>query len=650
MVVTQTCFGFFLLLSWGITVTEAKTQIFMGSNCQNTSQEPLSIAYQANLDKILAWMSSDAATSKGYNHTSIGINTTVYGQYDCRGDVAENFCQFCVSFASREAPKRCPNRVSAIVWYEYCMLRYSNESFFGKILTHPTWHALGTKNVSNMEEVRRGEGFVKSMITKATQESNHLYYLGSFNLSSTQKRFGMVHCGRDLSNAACRQCLEALLEQTHKCCEQNIGWFIWSGTCMIRYDDQMFYRLSNQTSSLPPSNDETDKQRGYRMSKILIISISVMGSIILCLSVYWWCYRKRVRKDWFRPSSFHKIQTEESWTTELPIIPLTTILQSTDNFSEACKLGEGGFGTVYKGILADGTQIAVKRLSKFSGQGSEEFNNEVLFIANLQHRNLVRLLACCLDENENILVYEYLPNKSLDFHLFDDEKRKQFDWKLRLRIINGTAKGILYLHEDSRVTVIHRDLKASNVLLDHDMNPKISDFGLARAFEIGQKQAKTKRVMGTYGYMAPEYVIQGLFSVKSDVFSFGVLVLEIIYGRKNSGLCMSEHGQTLLLYAWRTWGAGKCLETIDPMLEKSFIGSEIERCIQIGLLCVQEDAIDRPTMSQVVLMLANDTMILPKPKHPAFSIGIMASEVVYTSKSSKNVSNNDLTVSVSLPR
>ncbi|XP_047156254.1 cysteine-rich receptor-like protein kinase 10 isoform X2 [Vigna umbellata] len=611
MVVTQTCFGFFLLLSWGIIVTKAKAQIFMGSNCQNTSPEPLSSAYQANLDKILAWMSSDAATSKGYNHTRIGIDTPVYGQYECRGDVAENFCQFCVSFASREAPKRCPNRVSAIVWYEYCMLRYSNESFFGKILTHPTWHGLGTKNVSNMEEVRRGEGFVKSMITKATQETNHLYYLGSFNLSSTQKRFGMVHCGRDLSNESCRQCLEALLEQTQKCCEQNIGWFIWSGTCMIRYDDQMFYRLSNQTSSLPPSNDET---------------------------------------DWFRPSSFHKIQTEESWSAELPIIPLTTILQSTDNFSEACKLGEGGFGTVYKGILGDGTQIAVKRLSKFSGQGSEEFNNEVLFIANLQHRNLVRLLACCLDENESILVYEYLPNKSLDFHLFDDEKRKQFDWKLRLRIINGIAKGILYLHEDSRVTVIHRDLKASNVLLDHVMNPKISDFGLARAFEIGQKQAKTKRVMGTYGYMAPEYVMQGLFSVKSDVFSFGVLVLEIIYGRKNNGLYMSEHGQTLLLYAWRTWGAGKCLETIDPMLEKSFLGSEVERCIHIGLLCVQEDAKDRPTMSQVVLMLASDTMILPKPKHPAFSIGIMASEEVYTSKSSKNVSNNDLTVSVSLPR
>nr|XP_007133618.1 hypothetical protein PHAVU_011G194500g [Phaseolus vulgaris]ESW05612.1 hypothetical protein PHAVU_011G194500g [Phaseolus vulgaris] len=651
MMVTQTCFDFLLLMSFGTLVTKAQTQIYLGSNCENTSQEPFSTAYQTNLDKMLTWMSTDAATSKGYNHTSIGINTTVYGLYDCRGDVVGHFCEFCVSFAAREAPKRCPNRVSAMVWYEYCILRYSNESFFGKILTHPTWHGFGTKKVSNMAEVLKGEGFVRSLIRKATEETSQLYYLGGFNLSSTQRRYGMVHCSRDLTNEGCRQCLEAVLAQVHKCCEQKVGWFIWSGTCMIRYDDQMFYLLNNQTSSLPASNQQTDKKRGDKRSKILIISISLMGSIfLLCLSLYRFWFRRRVRKDGFRLSSFHKIQTEESWTTDLRIIPLTTILQSTDNFSEACKLGEGGFGSVYKGILADGTQIAVKRLSKFSGQGSEEFNNEVLFIANLQHRNLVRLLACCLEENESILVYEYLQNKSLDFHLFDDEKRKQFDWKLRLRIVNGIARGILYLHEDSRVTVIHRDLKASNVLLDHDMNPKISDFGLARAFEIGQTQANTKRVMGTYGYMAPEYVMQGLFSVKSDVFSFGVLVLEIMYGRKNSGLYMSEHGQTLLLYAWRTWSAGKCLEMIDPMLEKSFIGSEVERCIHIGLLCVQEDAKDRPTMSDVVVMLASDTMVLPKPKHPAFSIGIMASEEVHTSKSSKIVSNSDLTVSVSLPR
>jgi len=262
--VTQSYLCFLLLLSFRTLVTKAQTQMYLGSNCQNTSQEPLSSAYQTNLDKILTWMSSDAATSKGYNHTTIGINASVYGLYDCRGDVVAHFCQFCVTFAAREAPKRCPNGVSAIVWYDYCMLRYSNESFFGKILTHPTWHGFGTKNVSNAEEVHKGEGFVRSLIRKATKETNQLYYLGGFNLSSTQRRYGMVQCGRDLTNEGCRQCLEALLAEVHKCCEQKLVWFIWSGTCMIRYDDQMFYLLSNQTSSLPASNQQTGEAKDYK--------------------------------------------------------------------------------------------------------------------------------------------------------------------------------------------------------------------------------------------------------------------------------------------------------------------------------------------------------------------------------------------------
>ncbi|KOM49884.1 hypothetical protein LR48_Vigan08g071100 [Vigna angularis] len=577
-------------------------------------------------------MSSDAATSKGYNYTSIGNKNTVYGLYNCRGDVVGYFCQFCVSNAAREIPQHCPNSVSAMVWYDFCILKYSNENFFGKILTHPTWHAVGTKNISNKEETKKGEDFMRSLIRKATVETSMLYYMDAFNLSFTQSRYGMVQCTKDLTNDGCRECLEAMLAEVPKFCEQKLGWFIWSGTCMIKYDDQMFYLLNNQSSS----SRESDKHGGRKRSKILIMSFSVMGSTTLLYGI--------------RLSSFHKIQTEEMLNTDLPIIPLITILQSTDNFSEASKLGEGGFGSVYKGILPDGRQIAVKRLSEFSGQGSEEFNNEVMFIAKLQHRNLVRLYACCLEENEKILVYEYMPNSSLYFHLFDDEKRKQLDWKLRLSIINGIARGLLYLHEDSRLRVIHRDLKASNVLLDHDMNPKISDFGLAKAFEIGQNQANTKRVMGTFGYMAPEYAMQGLFSVKSDVFSFGVLVLETICGRKNNGFYLSEHDETLLLYAWRIWCEGKSLELMDPMLENSFKASEVEKCIHIALLCVQENATYRPTMLDVVVMLGSDRLTLPKPKHPAFSVGRKFSEEVPKSKRSKNLLSTVVTISITLPR
>ncbi|XP_027356831.1 cysteine-rich receptor-like protein kinase 10 [Abrus precatorius] len=619
-------FSFLLLLSIKSLVTKAQSPNYMGDDCHYTTQKPLSHAYKTNLNNILTWLSSDAATSKGYNHHSIGSNSNgddaVYGLYDCRGDVVGYFCQFCVSTATRDVLQRCPNRVSAIIWYDFCILRYSNESFFGNVTTYPTWHDVGTKKISNLEEIQKGEDFMRSLIIKATKETNKLFYMDAFNLSSTERRYGLVQCSRDLTNEECRECLEAMLAHVPKCCEQKIGWFVAAASCLIKYDDYMFYLLHNQTSPIIVPNQQTAKQGGNNGTIPNIVSLS----------------------------SNHNVQTEETLNPELPTIPLITILQSTDNFSEASKLGEGGFGPVYKGILPDGRQIAVKRLSKASCQGSEELKNEVMFIAKLQHRNLVRLLACCLEENEKILVYEYMPNASLNFHLFDNEKKKQLDWNLRLSIINGIARGLLYLHEDSRLRVIHRDLKAGNILLDDEMNPKISDFGLARAFEKGQNQANTNRVMGTFGYMAPEYAMEGLFSVKSDVFSFGVLVLEIICGKKNSGFYLSECGQSLLLYAWRIWCEGHCLELIDPVLENSCIASEVRKCIHIGLLCVQEDAADRPTMSTVVVMLASDTMALPRPNQPAFSVGRMTLEEASTSKSSKNHSINEVTISNIIPR
>jgi len=186
-------------------------------------------------------MSSDAATSKGYNYTSIGNNSTVYGLYNCRGDVVGYFCQFCVSNAAREVPQHCPNRVSATVMYDFCILRYSNENFFGKILTYPTWHAVGTKNIYSKEETKKGEDFMRGLIRKATVETNKLYYMDGFKLSFTQERYGFVQCSRDLTNGGCRECLEAMLAEVPKIDEQKLGWSVWSGTCMIKYDDYMFY-------------------------------------------------------------------------------------------------------------------------------------------------------------------------------------------------------------------------------------------------------------------------------------------------------------------------------------------------------------------------------------------------------------------------
>ncbi|KAL6853472.1 hypothetical protein ACP4OV_019501 [Aristida adscensionis] len=311
---------------------------------------------------------------------------------------------------------------------------------------------------------------------------------------------------------------------------------------------------------------------------------------------------------------------------DLPLFDLEVILVATDNFSDRNKIGQGGFGPVYVAKLEDGQEVAVKRLSRRSTQGGREFMNEVKLIAKLQHRNLVRLLGCCIDDDERMLVYEYMHNQSLDTFIFDEEKRRWLTWQKRYEIILGIARGLMYLHEDSRFRIIHRDLKASNVLLDRNMVPKISDFGIARMFGCDQTTAYTGKVVGTYGYMSPEYAMDGIISMKSDVFSFGVLVLEIVTGRRNRGSYEPELDLNLLGYAWMLWREGRSVELLDEAMGGGFEHGKLLRCVQVALLCVEAQPRSRPLMSSVVAMLASESATIPEPKEPGVNVGRRTSD------------------------
>nr|XP_043639775.1 G-type lectin S-receptor-like serine/threonine-protein kinase At4g27290 [Erigeron canadensis] len=407
----------------------------------------------------------------------------------------------------------------------------------------------------------------------------------------------------------------------------------------------LYVRVHNSKTDDSQEHNSTHIRKGVIAVAAAIVSIG----FIIC-SVFGYYLRRerlirkeRVKKELLGFDSMSSTSVGSQSNTELVSFSLRSVLAATGSFSVKNKLGEGGFGPVYKGSLPGNREVAVKRLSTRSSQGREEFMNELKLIAKLQHTNLVRLLGCCVEEDEQILMYEYMPNRSLDKFLFDPSKSVNLDWSKRFKIIEGIAQGLLYLHKYSRLKVIHRDLKASNVLLDQMMTPKISDFGLARIFEMNQIEDKTNRVVGTYGYMAPEYALHGRYSERSDVYSFGVLLLEIVTGKRNTGSDCMEDNLTVSEWAWEHWMNGRGLELIDPSMTDVSNPLLAVKCINVGLLCVQENMNDRPTMSEVVVMLSNETATISLPQKPPFTIH-------RSSNISCRYSNNEVTMSHVDPR
>ncbi|KAL2510246.1 Cysteine-rich receptor-like protein kinase 2 [Forsythia ovata] len=301
----------------------------------------------------------------------------------------------------------------------------------------------------------------------------------------------------------------------------------------------------------------------------------------------------------------------------------STLEKSTDYFNEANKLGQGGFATVYKGVLQDGREIAVKRLFFHNKQRAANFYNEVNMISSIEHKNLVRLLGCSCSGPESLLVYEFLPNKSLDCFIFDSSKGKELNWEKRFEIIIGTAEGLVFLHENTKTRIVHRDIKASNILLDSRFRAKIADFGLARSFQEDKSHISTA-IAGTLGYMAPEYIAHGQLTEKADVFSFGVLLLEIVTGRQNNRSKASPYSvDSSLTIVWKHFQQLTVDELFDPNLmlhnySNIDVKKEILRVVHVGLLCTQEIPSLRPSMSKAIEMLVMKEEHLPTPTNPPY--------------------------------
>ncbi|KAM7493126.1 hypothetical protein LguiB_027735 [Lonicera macranthoides] len=468
------------------------------SVCPNTTTYTYNSTYQTNLNLLLSSLSSNSTN----NGTVFSIFTAgqippdaAYGLFLCRGDLDAPTCRDCMATATREITTRCPNQKSAVVWYEECMLRYDNSSFFSTIEDDPVVNITNTGDVIGMEQAQFQQVLGNTMdelVKMASTDSPNDEFVKGFatreaNFTSLQRHYGLVQCTLDLSNEECKSYLRIAISHLQLFNTTADGGKVFHPSRNIRYEIYPVYR-----QLAPPA-----------------------------LAPF--------------PSSFKRPSGDAIEITDVPSLQfdLGTIQAATNNFSNENKIGQGGFGMVYKGTFADGQEIAVKRLSKSSRQGELEFKNEVVLVAKLQHRNLVRLLGFCLEGEEKILVYEYLPNKSLDYFLF-------------------------------------------------------------------------------------EYAMHGHFSVGSDVFSFGVLVLEIISGKKNSCFHPSSFAEDLLSHAWKMWKDGTPLELMDPTLADSHVRNEVIKCIEMGLLCVQEDVDSRPSTDAIVLMLSNYTLSLPLPEQPPF--------------------------------
>ncbi|KAL1214698.1 putative cysteine-rich receptor-like protein kinase 39 [Cardamine amara subsp. amara] len=610
-----------------------------------------SSSYGVNRKNLFSTLASNVITNGGFYNASLGKSPNkVHALALCIRGYKPKACISCVEKVTQQIQADCPNRMESFKWDNddgdnvSCLVRSSNHSTFKNLTLGPAIlfpSALTIEPSKNMTLFKQEwDATVNRTLEAATKAENSsvLKYYSAVNAEFTEfpNVYMLMQCTPDITSRDCMRCLGDCVSYFNKQYWGRQGGESSRPSCVFRWDLYAFHGAFDNITRVPapprpkaqaqaPNGSSIRDKKGRSISYGGIIAIIVVPSFINILVfiflIKFYARRRKLNNATNAPLFVGSAEYSDSDGQFMLRFDLGMILMATNDFSSENILGQGGFGTVYKGTLVNGQEIAVKRLTRGSGQGDLEFKNEVSLLTRLQHRNLVKLLGFCCEGDEEILVYEFVPNSSLDHFIFDEDKRSLLTWEVRYKIIEGIARGLVYLHEDSQLKIIHRDLKASNILLDAEMNPKVADFGTARLFNTDETRAETRRIAGTRGYMAPEYLNHGQISAKSDVYSFGVMLLEMISGERNNSFV----GEGIAAFAWKRWVERKPEIIIDHFLIDNS-RNEITKLIQIGLLCVQEHAAKRPTMSSVIVWLGSETTTIPLPKAPAFTRSLSQSD------------------------
>ncbi|KAL4653401.1 hypothetical protein ACB092_01G300100 [Castanea dentata] len=522
---------------------------------------------------------------------------------NCMADLSSNECEECFNHVKTLFASCFPS-IGGRVYADGCFIRVENYSFYEETVGPDA-----LKRCSN--------SFDRSQIFKDTAEDlvykiakqapdSRGFAVKQQKLPAGSSVYAMANCWKTMDHSMCSSCLINAAMVSLSCLPSTDSRVMNAG-CFIRYSD---YDFTNG----PGPDEAVDTIFSY-MSYALGAIASCALVIVIGFCAGRTVYRRKNHKR--RVKGKETLLSDSNRSLQILQFQFSTLEKATDSFDQAHKLGHGGNGEVFKGTLADGREIAIKRLYIRGKANTNEVYNEMDIISRAQHKNLVRFLGCCFTNTDSFLVYEFLPNRSLDSILFDPEKKTELDWNRRLGIIIGTAEGLEYLHKGCQYRIIHRDIKASNILLDLKHKPKIADFGLARFYSCDKSLVSTA-IVGTLGYMAPEYLAQGRLTEKVDVYSFGVLVLEIVSGVKNSEFHPTETFETLVINAWKHFQSDTVLEIIDESIMMEDVG-EITRVVQVGLLCTQESPSLRPSMTTVIQMLKEKDFHLPVPSKPPFA-------------------------------